>query len=171
MSFGPQKWSAAVSASTSRSTLNAHRLACLRAGGSRDRCGWCPLAKHSRGPYYSRKKVISLRTVVAPGAKAAVLKSCVLSRTGRGRFGRASRKAPCFYERLANRVSPAFRTGILSDACWSFRNLSLPSHGCFLPYGLQGCGLRLRHRSTLRDEIADELALAWHYSLRRLLYD
>ena len=40
---------------------------------------------------YSQKKMVLLAAVVTTGAQATVLKTCVLSHTGKGRFGPAFR--------------------------------------------------------------------------------
>src|SRR5258708_39382080 len=51
----------------------------------------CPSARRK---CYSRKKVVLSTAVVAARAQATVLKTCVLSRTGKGRCDRAFRRVP-----------------------------------------------------------------------------
>ncbi len=57
-------------------------------------------------------------SVVATFPEATVLKSCVLSRTGRGHCAPVSRKAPCSHARSGIHAARAFRTGIPCAVCW-----------------------------------------------------
>jgi len=66
----------------------------------------------------SLKKVVPRAAVVAAGAEAALLKTCVRNHTGKDRSGRVSRPAPCSRERFALRASLAFRTGSPCGVCW-----------------------------------------------------
>src|SRR5438445_13587089 len=100
------------------------RLRWLTCGQVGER-GSCPLIEvtHVLRPaesasYYSRKKVVPKTAVVTARVHATVLKTCVLSRMGKGRFGPAFRSVPYSRGRFARRVSLAFRTGSRCVACW-----------------------------------------------------
>jgi len=95
------------------------------------------LAHAMRFRDYSRKKVIPIGTVVAAGTEAAVLKSCVLIRTGMGRCGQLFAELLISMHDAHGRVSLAFSDGKpLRTLAGDFEVGFFPF--CLCAYGLRG---------------------------------